>query len=155
MKPDTLQLMKQKGTYLTPTLMASDWVMKKIAQYPPAVQAKGKAATEARTEMFRNALKVGVKISFGTDAGVFPHGQNAKEFALMVSLGMKPIDALLSATSVDSELFGVADKLGTLEKGKLADVVAIPGDPTADITATERVFFVMKDGKIVKNAIKP
>ncbi|MEO7725280.1 MAG: amidohydrolase family protein, partial [Chthoniobacterales bacterium] len=154
MKPDTLQLMKQKGTYLTPTLMASEWVMQKIGNYPPAIQAKGKAATDARSEMFRNALKAGVKISFGTDAGVFPHGQNAKEFALMTGLGMKPIDALLSATSVDAELFGVADKLGTLEKGKLADVIATPGDPTADITATERVFFVMKDGKIVKNAPK-
>ncbi|MEO8044990.1 MAG: amidohydrolase family protein, partial [Spartobacteria bacterium] len=74
MKPDTLQLMKQKGTYLTPTLMASEWVMQKIGNYPPAIQAKGKAATEARSEMFRNAVKLGVKISFGTDAGVFPHG---------------------------------------------------------------------------------
>ncbi|MDQ3546883.1 MAG: amidohydrolase family protein, partial [Verrucomicrobiota bacterium] len=151
LKPDTLQSMKQKGTYLTPTLMASEWIMQKIGNYPPAIQAKGKAATEARSEMFRNAVKIGVKISFGTDAGVFPHGQNAKEFALMTGLGMKPIDALISATSVDAELFGVADKLGTLEKGKLADVIAMPGDPTADITATERVFFVMKDGKIVKN----
>ncbi len=155
MKPDTLALMKKKGTYLTPTLMASEWVMKKISQYPPAVQAKGKAATEARSEMFRNALKIGVKISFGTDAAVFPHGQNAKEFALMVGLGMKPIDALLSATSVDADLLGVANKLGTLEKGKLADIIAMPGDPTADITATERVFFVMKDGKIIKNEAKP
>ena len=155
LKPDTLQLMKQKGTYLTPTLMASEWVMAKIGNYPPAIQAKGKAATDARSEMFRNAVKIGVKISFGTDAAVFPHGQNAKEFALMVGLGMKPIDALLSATSVDAELFGVASKLGTLEKGKLADIIAMPGDPTADITATERVFFVMKDGKIVKNEVKP
>jgi imidazolonepropionase-like amidohydrolase len=155
LKSDTLQLMKQKGTYLTPTLMASEWVMSKIGQYPPAIQAKGKAATDARSEMFRNALKIGVKISFGTDAAVFPHGQNAKEFALMTGLGMKPIDALLSATSVDAELFGVANKLGTLEKGKLADVIAMPGDPTSDITATERVFFVMKDGKIVKNDVKP
>ncbi len=150
----TLQLMKQKGTYLTPTLMASDWIMHKIDQYPPAVQAKAKAATAARSEMFRNALKLGVKISFGTDASVFPHGQNAKEFALMTGLGMKPIDALMSATSVDAELLGVAKKLGTLEKGKLADVIAMPGDPTADITATERVFFVMKDGKVVKNETK-
>jgi imidazolonepropionase-like amidohydrolase len=155
MKPETLQLMKQKGTYLTPTLMASEWVMSKISQYPPAIQAKGKAATEARSEMFRNAVKMGLKISFGTDASVFPHGQNAKEFGLMVGLGMKPIDALCSATSVDAELFGVANKLGTLEKGKLADVIAMPGDPTTDITATERVFFVMKDGKIVKNDVKP
>jgi imidazolonepropionase-like amidohydrolase len=155
LKPETLTLMKQRGTYLTPTLLASDWVMKKIGQYPPAIQAKGKAATDARSEMFRNAVKIGVKISFGTDAAVFPHGQNAKEFALMTGLGMKPIDALLSATSVDAELFGVASKLGTLEKGKLADVIAMPGDPTSDITATERVFFVMKDGKIVKNDVKP
>ena len=155
LKPETLQLMKQKGTFLTPTLMASEWVMSKISQYPPAIQAKGKAATEARSEMFRNAVKLGVKISFGTDAAVFPHGQNAKEFGLMVGLGMKPIDALCSATSVDAELLGVANKLGTLEKGKLADVIAMPGDPTADITATERVFFVMKDGKIVKNEAKP
>ena len=154
LKPETLTLMKQKGTYLTPTLMASDWVMKKITQYPPAVQAKGKAATDARSEMFRNAVRIGVKISFGTDAAVFPHGQNAKEFALMTGLGMKPIDALLSATSVDAELLGVANKLGTLEKGKLADIIAMPGDPTADITATERVFFVMKDGQIVKNEPK-
>src|SRR4029453_5705575 len=100
MKPDTLQLMKQKGTYLTPTLLAWEGVMAKISQYPPAIQAKGKAATEARSEMFRNALKIGVKISFGTDASVYPHGLNAKEFALMTGLGMKPIDALLSATSV-------------------------------------------------------
>jgi imidazolonepropionase-like amidohydrolase len=80
---------------------------------------------------------------------------NAKEFGLMAGLGMKPIDALLSATSVDSELLGVAQKLGTLEKGKLADVIAMPGDPTVDVTVTERVFFVMKDGKIVKNEAKP
>jgi imidazolonepropionase-like amidohydrolase len=80
---------------------------------------------------------------------------NAKEFALMTGLGMKPIDALLSATSVDAELLGVATKLGTLEKGRLADVIAMPGDPTTDITATERVFFVMKDGRIVKHEAKP
>ncbi|CAN5456118.1 amidohydrolase family protein [soil metagenome] len=155
LKPATLTLMKQKGTYLSATLMATEWIMGKIDQYPPAIQAKAKAAADARSEMFRNAVKIGVKIAFGTDASVFPHGQNAKEFALMTSLGMKPIDALISATSVDAELFGVADKLGTLEKGKLADVIAMPGDPTADITATERVFFVMKDGKIVKNTAKP
>jgi len=155
LKPETLTLMKQKGTYLTPTLMASEWIMGKLGQYPPAIQAKAKAATEARSEMFRNAVKIGVKISFGTDASVYPHGQNAKEFALMTGLGMKPIDALLSATSVDAELLGVASKLGTLEKGKLADIIAMPGDPTADITVTERVFFVMKDGQIVKNDAKP
>jgi imidazolonepropionase-like amidohydrolase len=105
--------------------------------------------------MFRNAVKLGVKIGLGTDAAVYPHGQNAKEFKLMFDLGMPAIDALRAATSVNAELFGIAQKVGTLEKGKLADIVAIPGDPTADITATERVSFVMKEGKIVKNAAKP
>jgi imidazolonepropionase-like amidohydrolase len=155
LKPDTLTLMKTKGTYLVATLMATEWIMGKLDQYPPPLQAKAKAAGAARTEMFRNAVKLGVKIGFGTDAAVYPHGQNAKEFKLMVDLGMPAIDALRAATSVDAELFGIAQKVGTLEKGKLADIIAIPGDPTTDITATERVSFVMKEGKIVKNTAKP
>ena len=151
LKPETLTLMKNKGTYLTPTLMATEWIMGRIDNYPPALQAKARAAAAARSDMFRNAVKLGVKISLGTDAAVFPHGQNAKEFKLMVDLGMAPIDALKAGTSNDAELFGIAQKVGTLEKGKLADIVAMPGDPTADITATERVSFVMKEGKIIRN----
>jgi imidazolonepropionase-like amidohydrolase len=150
MKPDTLTMMKKKGIFLTPTLMATEWIMGKIDNYPPALQAKAKAAAAARSEMFRNAVKMGLKISFGTDAAVYPHGQNAKEFKLMVDLGMNPIDALKSATANDAELLGIAQKVGTLEKGKLADVIAVPGDPTADITATERVSFVMKEGRIIR-----
>ena len=151
MKPDTLTLMKNKGIYLTPTLMATEWIMSKIDNYPPALQAKAKAAAAARSDMFRNAVKMGIKVSFGTDAAVFPHGQNAKEFKLMVDLGMQPIDALKTATGNAADLFGIAQKAGTLEKGKFADVIAMPGDPTADITATERVSFVMKEGKIIRN----
>jgi imidazolonepropionase-like amidohydrolase len=151
MKPETLTRMKTKGTFLTPTLMAGEWVMSKLDNYPPALQEKGKAAVAARSEMFRNAVKIGVKISFGTDASVFPHGQNAKEFKLMVDLGMTPIDALRSATASDAELLGITQKVGTLEKGKLADIIAMPGDPSADIMATQRVSFVMKEGKIVKS----
>ena len=151
MKPETLTLMKSKGTYLTPTLMATEWIMSKIDNYPPALQGKAKAAAAARSDMFRNAVKMGIKVSFGTDAAVFPHGQNAKEFKLMVDLGMAPIDALTSATGTTAELFGIAQKTGTLQKGKLADVIAMPGDPTADITVTERVSFVMKEGKIIRN----
>ena len=150
MKPETLTMMKKKGTFLTPTLMASEWIMSKLDNYPPALQAKAKAATAARSEMFRNAVKMGIKISFGTDAAVFPHGQNAKEFKLMVDLGMSAIDALKSATGNDAELLGIGQKAGTLEKGKLADIIAMPGDPTSDITATERVSFVMKEGKIIR-----
>src|SRR5437867_3081077 len=151
MKPETLTMMKRKGTFLTPTLMATEWIMNKIDNYPQALQAKAKSAAAARSEMFRNALKLGVKISFGTDAAVFPHGQNAKEFKLMVDLGMTPVNALRSATASDAELFGIAQKTGALEKGKLADIIAMPGDPLTDITATERVFFVMKEGKIIRN----
>jgi imidazolonepropionase-like amidohydrolase len=150
MKPETLTMMKRKGTFLTPTLMATEWIMGKIDNYPAALQAKAKAAAAARTDMFRNAVKMGVKISFGTDAAVYPHGQNAKEFTLMVDLGMTPVEALKSATANDAELLGIAQKVGTLEKGKLADVIAVPGDPTADITATERVSFVMKEGKVIR-----
>jgi imidazolonepropionase-like amidohydrolase len=149
MKPETLTMMKKKGTFLTPTLMATEWIMSKIDNYPSALQAKAKAAAAARSDMFRNAVKMGVRISFGTDAAVYPHGQNAKEFKLMVDLGMNPIDALKSATANDAELLGISQKLGALEKGKLADVIAVPGDPTADITATEHVSFVMKGGKVV------
>jgi imidazolonepropionase-like amidohydrolase len=151
MKLETLTRMKNKGVFLTPTLMATEWIMSKLENYPPALQAKAKAAAAARSDMFRNAVKLGVRISFGTDAAVFPHGENAKEFKLMVDLGMTPIDALKSATATDAELFGIAQKTGTLEKGKLADIIAMPGDPTADVTATERVFFVMKEGKIIRN----
>src|SRR5205809_1344669 len=151
MKPETLTMMKRKGTYLVPTLMATEWIMGKLDNYPPALQAKAKAAAAARSDMFRNAVKLVVRISFGTDAAVFPHGQNAKEFKLMVDLGMTPTDALKSATASDAELFGIAQKTGALEKGKLADIIPMPGDQLTDITATERVFFVMKEGKIIRN----
>ena len=150
MKTETLAIMKKKGTFLTPTLMATEWIMSKLDNYPLALQAKAKAAAAARSDMFRNAVKMGLRISFGTDAAVYPHGQNAKEFKLMVDLGMKPIDALKSATANDAELLGIGQKVGTLEKGKLADVIAVPGDPTLDITATERVSFVMKEGKVIR-----
>jgi len=150
-KPETLTRMKNKGVFLTPTLMATEWIMGKLENYPPALQEKAKAAAAARSDMFRNAVKLGVKISFGTDAAVFPHGLNAREFKLMVDLGIQPIEALRSATANDAELLGIVQKTGTLEKGKLADVIAMPGDPIIDITATERVLFVMKEGKIIRN----
>src|SRR5438477_11096878 len=118
--------------------------MRKIYNYHPVLEEKAKAPTAAGSDMFPNALKMGVRTSFGTDAAVFPHGQNAKEFKLMVDLGMQPIDALRSATATTAELFSIAQTSGTLAKGKFAAVIAMPGDPTADITATERVSFGMK-----------
>jgi imidazolonepropionase-like amidohydrolase len=101
--------------------------------------------------MFQHALAKGVKIGFGTDAAVYAHGRNAEEFHLMVDLGMKPIDALRSAALSDAELLALQDKLGTLESGKLADVIAVPGDPVENISQTEKVFFVMKEGVVYRN----
>ena len=148
---ETLALMKAKGTYLVPTLLAGDWVTRPGGDYPPAIAAKARAAVAARSDMFRRALKAGVKIAFGTDAGVFPHGRNAKEFGLMTGLGMNPAAALRSSGPVAAELLGLSKEIGTLEAGKQADIVAVPGDPLRDIAATERVFFVMKGGRIWRN----
>jgi imidazolonepropionase-like amidohydrolase len=150
-----LDMMKARGTYLVPTLIAAESLKEKMDKglyLPPAIEAKAKAALAARTTMFQHAVAKGVKIGFGTDAAVYAHGRNAEEFHLMVELGgMKPIDALRSAASADADLLGLADKIGTLEAGKLADVIAVPGDPTENIRQTEHVFFVMKDGVIYKN----
>ena len=150
LKPDTLAQMKAKGVYLVPTLLAGEWAGGKIDKFPPAIAEKARAALQARSQMFRDALKVGVRIGFGTDSAVSPHGLNAREFALMVSLGMTPAAALRSATSVDAALLGLSAKLGTLQVGKIADLVAVPANPLTDIRVTERVLFVMKDGVVVK-----
>jgi imidazolonepropionase-like amidohydrolase len=99
---------------------------------------------------FRKAYRAGVKIAFGTDSGVSPHGENAHEFELMVEGGMPPLEAILTATRNAAELLKISDRLGTLEAGKLADVIAVEGDPLADITAMRRVVFVMKDGEVFK-----
>ena len=146
---DTLALMKERGTYLVPTLMAPDSLMPDLAKLPPEIAAKAVAANAALSKTFAEAVRLGVNIGFGTDSGVSKHGQNAREFALMVKNGMTPIAALKAATSADAELLGLAKSVGSLEPGKLADVVAVPGDPLADITATQRVSFVMKEGAIV------
>jgi imidazolonepropionase-like amidohydrolase len=145
--PATLALMKEKGVWLVPTLLAGETVGNSNA-LPPPIAAKAKTALAARSEMFRNALKAGVKIAFGTDSGVSPHGRNAQEFALMTGLGMSPAAALRAATAGSAELLGLAARTGTLEKGKWADVIAVPGNPLEDVKATERVSFVMKEGTV-------
>ncbi len=152
---EALTLMKDKGTYYVPTLHALwslEEAQKKGSVMDPRTKLKMALAGRRIGETFRSAAARGVKIAFGTDAGVGIHGTNAEEFVLMVKGGLKPVDALRAATSVDAELFGIASEVGTLESGKIADIVAVPGDPLADITRTRQVFFVMKDGKVVKNA---
>src|SRR5713101_380797 len=155
---EALEMMKQRGTFLVPTLMASHGLQEKFDRgiyMPPAIEAKARAAIAAIHLTFQRALAKGVKIGLGTDAGVYPHGRNAEEFHQMVDLGMKPIDALRAGTSVDAELLGLADKIGSLEPGKLADIVAVPGNPLENIRQTEHVFFVMKEGAIFRHDAKP
>jgi imidazolonepropionase-like amidohydrolase len=146
---DTLALMKDRGTVLIPTLMAPDSIMPNLAKLPPEIAAKALLANASISKTFAEAIKLGVKVGFGTDSGVSKHGENAREFRLMVKYGMAPVSALKAATSVDAELLGLAKSIGTLEPGKFADVVAVPGDPLADISATERVVFVMKEGAVI------
>jgi len=151
---EDLNLMKQKGTYYVPTLMAVQGLTEQIQKgvaIPPSIRPKAEAAIAAIHQTFQRAIAKGVKIGLGTDAAVYPHGRNAEEFHQMVDLGMKPIAALKAGTSADADLLGLSDKIGTLESGKLADVVAVPGNPLENIRETEHVFFVMKEGKIFKN----
>lgn len=151
---EALDMIKQRGTFLVPTLMAVQGLQEQIDRgvyLPPAILVKAKTAIASLHQTFQRALAKGVKIGLGTDAAVYPHGRNVEEFHQMVDLGMKPIDALKAGTSMDAELLGLADKIGTLEAGKLADVVAVPGNPVENIRQTEHVFFVMKEGVIYKN----
>jgi imidazolonepropionase-like amidohydrolase len=149
---ETLALMKSKGTFLVPTCLAGVWTGGRSERFPPAIAAKAKAAQAAHDEMFRRAVRSGVKIAFGTDSAVSPHGLNAREFALMVDLGMSPAAALRTAGPGAAELLGLSARIGTLEKGKDADVVAVPGDPLRDIHVTENVIFVMKGGQVFKGS---
>lgn len=152
---DTLREMKKRGTWLMPGPIdpnrpPTDVEVKK---YPPAIQEKLRRAWAAHPEMLRNAVKIGVRIAFGTDAGVGPHGTGARQLGYMVANGMTAAAVLQSATVSAAELLGL--EAGALEKGKLADVIAVPGDPLQDITVTEHVRFVMKGGKVIKNGEPP
>lgn len=148
LKDDTLKTMKEKGVYLVPTLTAGWWVGEKADSYPPQIAAKARAAAAQMQTMFQHAAKIGVPVAFGTDAGVEPHGMNAKEFSLMVKNGFTPTQALMAASHNGADLLGVSDVTGSLEKGKSADVVAVPGNPLDDISDTEHPSFVMKEGRI-------
>lgn len=152
LKPATLQLMKDKGVYLVPTRMTQLWVLDKADTYPPKIGAKARAAANAHAQMMHDALRIGVPIAFGTDAAVYPHGLNAREFGDYVDTGMSPAAALMTSSRGAAKLLGVDGETGTLEAGKYADIVAVPGDVLADIRATERPLLVMKQGAIVRDA---
>jgi len=150
---EALDMMKARGTVFIPTLMATQGGREKLGKgmYPPPIEAKMRAAIEAINQTMKRAIGKGVRIGMGTDAGVYPHGRNTEEFHMLVNLGMSPLDALRAGTSVDAELLGQQNKIGTLEAGKLADVIAMPGNPLENIRQCEKVFFVMKEGVIYRN----
>jgi imidazolonepropionase-like amidohydrolase len=144
---EIIALMKKKGTYLVPT--AYLLTAMPLDLLPPPIAAKAKQIIPLAQESHRQAIKAGVKIAFGTDAAVYPHGVNAREFAVYVGYGMTPIEAIRTATSGAADLLGVGDR-GTIAPGQLADLVAVPGDPLKDIKVMERVSFVMKGGVVVR-----
>jgi imidazolonepropionase-like amidohydrolase len=149
---EAVRLMKEKGTYLVPTLMAGEYAggRKARRQYPPEIAQKAAQALAARSQAFKRAVAAGVKIAFGTDSGVSPHGRNAEEFALLVEHGLSPA-AALRTTATAAALMGIDRVAGTIEVGKQADLAGVPGDALRDITATEHVRFVMKGGKVVRD----
>lgn len=149
---EVLAEMRQRGTWLVPTMMAFDAVTRMADEgfLPPGPTRKTRAIAPLVRDSHRRAFRAGVPVAFGTDAGVFPHGQNAGEFRLMVDAGMSPAGALLAATRNAADALGLLDELGTVEPGKRADLVAVRGDPLADVRVLEDVGFVMKDGTIHK-----
>ena len=148
LQDDTLLEMKRKHVYLVATLFAGYWVGKRADTFPPVIADKARAAAARAQLMFQRAVKIGVPIAMGTDAAVEPHGQNAHEFSLMVTNGLTPAQALIAGTANGADLLGLADRIGTLQPGKYADIVAVAGNPLTSIDATEHPVFVMKQGVI-------
>lgn len=153
MSEETMEMMKSAGTWYVPTVtagMSAAEYAKIPGYYPPVVRDKAMRIGAQIQDTFAKAYKKGVKIAFGTDAGVFPHGENYREFVYMTEVGMPNLEAIQSATLNAAQLLGMEDKLGTLESGKLADIIAVQGNPAEDVLALKEVIFVMKDGKIFK-----
>ena len=145
--------MKKNGTYLVPTLYLGDWFLENAERnhVPDFYLTKAKAVMPVARKNIARAFASGVKVAFGTDAAVYPHGLNAHEFAVMVKLGLTPLQAIQAATINAADLLGWSGKVGTLDAGAWADIVAVDGDPLKDVTALEHVKFVMKGGEVVKN----
>jgi imidazolonepropionase-like amidohydrolase len=148
LQDDTLEEMKRKHVYLVPTLFAGYWVGAKADTFPPVIAEKARAASAQIQRMFQHAVKIGVPIAMGTDAGVEPHGLNARELSLMTTNGLAPEQALLAGTARGADLLGISDQTGTLQPGKYADIVAVSGNPLLNIKTTEHPMLVMKEGVI-------
>jgi len=155
---ETIALFKAHGTYLVPTVIAGETVAAQSAipgHFHPSVQEKAAMIGPLMLDMLRRAHQGGVRIAFGTDSGVSDHGLNAKEFEYMVEAGMSPLEAILAATRDAADLLDASDRIGSVQPGRYADLIAVSGDPLADITELQRVRFVMKGGEIVKRDAAP
>ena len=151
-----IRAMKEHGTYLVADIYNDDFILAEGKKYgfTDEVIEKERMVGQRQREGFQKAVQAGVKVAFGTDAGVYPHGGNAKQFLYMVKYGLTPMQAVQSATVNAAELLGWSDRVGSIEAGKFADLIAVVGDPLADVTALERVPFVMKGGQVIRNELR-
>ncbi|NNC99721.1 MAG: amidohydrolase family protein [Gammaproteobacteria bacterium] len=152
MDDEVRRLMKQSGTYLVPTILAGEFVAEKAridGYFPEIIRPKAAAIGPQLKSNFKKSYAAGVKIAFGTDSGVSHHGDNAREFQLMVDAGMPPIEAIHSATVNAADLLGESARLGSIKAGKLADIIAVKGNPLEDVSLLEKVSFVLKDGRVI------
>ena len=145
---EAVALLRGSNAYFVPTLATSEFIASGFGDVPPAEVERSRAIRDVKRAAFRRALEAGLPIGFGTDSGVIPHGRNARELAVRVELGESPMAAIVSATSLNARILGMEDRIGSLQQGKLADVVAVSGDPLQDIAGMERVVFVMKAGVV-------
>jgi imidazolonepropionase-like amidohydrolase len=153
---EAIALMKQNGTYLVADVYNDDYILAEYKRlgYPDKIIDKEKSVGQIQRESFKKAVSAGVKIAFGTDAGIYPHGWNAKQFNWMVKLGMTPMQAIQAATISAADLVGWKNKIGSVAAGKYADIVAVEANPLDNIQSLEKISFVMKGGQVVKNEIK-
>jgi imidazolonepropionase-like amidohydrolase len=144
--------MVERGTYLVADMFDGDWMLQEGPRlgYSDEVLQKTEMTNDAQRENFAKAVEAGVKIAFGTDSGIYPHGMNAKNLAFHVRFGQTPMEAVRSATVVSAELMGWEDRVGSLQPGRFADLIAVEGDPLDDVTVLEDIPFVMKGGEVVK-----
>lgn len=152
---DSIALFTSGKSYLVATISAGKWVEANAKNYPPVIAAKAAGMGELIEKAFGRAYQRKVRIAFGTDAGVFPHGDNANEFVFMVEAGMPPMEAIMSATRNAAELLGASAKLGSVQAGRYADLVAVKGDPLTDIKLLKQISFVMKEGRVYKDIQAP
>jgi imidazolonepropionase-like amidohydrolase len=150
-------LLDSDYTYYVPTLYVGAVVVREGDQLgiPPAEIERSRQMMQYRNATFERAYRAGLEIGFATDAGVFPHGDNAREFQIRVSLGEDEMESIVAATSLNARIMGWDDRVGSLEPGKFADLIAVSGNPLDDITELERVRWVMKGGEVVRDALRP